>query len=96
MKTYYIGADVHSNSTELAIEHNGTIVSRHGVPTAIPAIKEILTSLGGKIHMTFYEARPVKRKICVIGSAFYPDFLDWPYQAPYSRVPLKLLQQYPF
>ena len=56
MKTYYIGADVHSNSTELAIEHNGKIVSRHGVPTAIPAIKEILASLGGgKIHLTFEE-----------------------------------------
>jgi len=55
MKTYYIGADVHSNSTELAIEHNGKIVSRHGLPTAIPAIKEVLTSLGGKIHITFEE-----------------------------------------
>ena len=55
MKTYYIGADVHSNSTELAIEHNGKIVSRHSVPTAIPAIKEVLTSLGGKIHLTFEE-----------------------------------------
>jgi transposase len=55
MKTYYIGADVHSNSTELAIERNGKIVSRHGVPTAIPAIKEVLTALGGKKHLTFEE-----------------------------------------
>lgn len=55
MKTYYIGADVHSNSTELAIEHNGNIVRRHSVPTAIPAIKEVLTSVGGKIHLTFEE-----------------------------------------
>jgi hypothetical protein len=55
MKTYYIGADVHSNSTELAIEYNGNIIRRHGVPTAIPAIKEVLTSLGGKIRMTFEE-----------------------------------------
>jgi hypothetical protein len=55
MKTYYIGADVHSNSTELAIEHNGKIVRRHSVPTAIPAIKEVLTSVGGKIHLTFEE-----------------------------------------
>jgi transposase len=55
MKTYYIGADVHSNSTELAIEHNGRIVSRHSIPTAIPAIKEVITSLGGKIRLTFEE-----------------------------------------
>jgi transposase len=55
MKTYYIGADVHSNSTELAIEHNGRIVRRHGVPTAIPAIKEVLASVRGKIHLTFEE-----------------------------------------
>lgn len=55
MRTYYIGADVHSNSTELAIEHNGRIVRRHGVPTAIPAIKEVLTSVSGKIHLTFEE-----------------------------------------
>ena len=55
MKTYYIGADVHSNSTELAIEHNGKIISRRGVSTTIPAIKEILASLGGKIHLTFEE-----------------------------------------
>ena len=38
MKTYYIGADVHSNSTELAIEHNGSVIRRHSIPTAIPAI----------------------------------------------------------
>jgi len=31
-----------------------------------------------KASEIFYEARPVKRKICVIGSAFYPDFLDRP------------------
>jgi len=55
MKTYYIGADVHSNSTELAIEHNGQIVSRSSVPTSIPSIKEVITSLGGRIHLTFEE-----------------------------------------
>jgi transposase len=55
MKTYYIGADVHSNSTELAIEHNGTIVSRHSVSTAIPAIKKVIASLSGRIHLTFEE-----------------------------------------
>jgi len=55
MKTYYVGADVHSNSTELAIEHNGNIVRCHSVPTAIPAIKEVITSLGGKVYLTFEE-----------------------------------------
>ncbi len=55
MKTYYIGADVHSNSTELAIEHKGRIVSRRSVPTTIPAIKDVIASVGGDIHLTFEE-----------------------------------------
>jgi len=55
MRTYYIGADVHSNSTELAIEHNGNIVCRRSVSTTIPAIKEVFASVGGKIHLTFEE-----------------------------------------
>jgi transposase len=55
MKTYYIGADVHSNNTELAIEYNGQIIGRHALPTAIPAIKDVLASVGGKIHLTFEE-----------------------------------------
>ena len=38
MATYYIGADVHSNNTELAIEQRGKIVSRYSVPTTIPSI----------------------------------------------------------
>jgi len=45
MKTYYIGADVHNNNTELAIEHSGNIVCRRSVPTTIPAIKEVLASV---------------------------------------------------
>jgi transposase len=55
MKTYYIGADVHSNNTEMAIEYNGQIISRHALPTAIPAIKEVLAALGGKVYLTFEE-----------------------------------------
>jgi hypothetical protein len=31
MVVYYIGADVHSNDTELAVEHKGVIVQRHAV-----------------------------------------------------------------
>jgi hypothetical protein len=48
MATYYIGADVHSNNTELAIEQRGRIVARYSVPTTIPAISTVLSSLQGK------------------------------------------------
>ena len=48
MATYYIGADVHSNNTELAIEQRGKIVSRYSVPTTIPAISNVLDSLQGR------------------------------------------------
>jgi len=45
MATYYIGADVNSNNTELAIEQRGKIVARYSVPTTIPAISTVLHSL---------------------------------------------------
>ena len=48
MATYYIGADVHSNNTELAIEQRGQIVARYSVPTSIPAISAVLNSIQGK------------------------------------------------
>jgi len=48
MATYYIGADVHSNNTELAIEKRGKIVARYSVPTTIPSISNVLQSLQGK------------------------------------------------
>jgi hypothetical protein len=48
MATYYIGADVHSNNTELAIEQKGRIVARYSVPTTIPAISTVLNSFQGK------------------------------------------------
>ena len=48
MATYYIGADVHSNNTELAVEQRGKIVARYSVPTTIPAISTVLSSLQGK------------------------------------------------
>ena len=43
MVTYYIGVDVHSNNTELAIEQRGRIVARYSVPTTItkPLIEHI-------------------------------------------------------
>jgi len=48
MATYYIGADVHSNNTELAIEQRGRIVARYSVPTTIPTISTVLSSLQGR------------------------------------------------
>jgi len=55
MTTYYIGADVHSNITELAIEKRNKIVARYSVPTTIPAISNVLDSLQGKKHMALEE-----------------------------------------
>jgi len=48
MATYYIGADVHSNNTEMAVEYKGKIMARYSVPTTIPAINNVLVSLQGK------------------------------------------------
>lgn len=55
MATYYIGADVHSNNTELAIEHRGKITARYSVPTTIPAISNVLDSLQGKKFLAMEE-----------------------------------------
>jgi len=55
MSTYYIGADVHSNSTELAIEKRSKIVARYSVPTSIPAIVNVLDSLQGKKYLAVEE-----------------------------------------
>ena len=55
MATYYIGADVHSNSTELAIEKRGKIVARYSVPTSILAITNVLDSLQGKKYLAVEE-----------------------------------------
>jgi len=48
MATYYIGADVHTNNTELAVEQRGRIVARYSVPTSIPTIGAVLNSIQGK------------------------------------------------
>ncbi len=48
MATYYIGADVHVNNTELAVEYRRKIVARYSVPTTIPAISTVLDSIQGK------------------------------------------------
>ena len=46
MSIYYIGADVHSNSTELAIEKRGKILARYSVPTNVRAISAVSSCLG--------------------------------------------------
>jgi len=48
MATYYIGADVHSNNTEMAVEYRHKVVARYSVPTTIPAISNVLVSIQGK------------------------------------------------
>jgi len=55
MAVYYIGADVHCNNTELAVEHNKKIIKRICVPTTVPAIRSVLADLGGRCHVTFEE-----------------------------------------
>ena len=42
MGTSYIGADVDSKMTDLAVERNGKIVERFRVPTTVPALREVL------------------------------------------------------
>jgi len=55
MTTYYIGADVHSNSTEMAIEKGKKIVASYIVPTTIQALSNILDSLQGKKQLAIEE-----------------------------------------
>ena len=45
---YYIGADVQSNNTELAIKQRGKIVARYSVSVTIIAISIIFDSLQGR------------------------------------------------
>jgi len=55
MVNYYIGADVDSKMTELAIEKKERIVNRYRVPTTIPALREVLGSIAGTKFLTFEE-----------------------------------------
>ena len=55
MTTYYIGADVHSNSTELAVERNKKIVQRYNLPTSIAALSNVLDFLKGEKHLAIEE-----------------------------------------
>jgi len=55
MANYYIGADVDSKMTELAIEKKEKIIQRYRVPTTIPALREVLGSIPGTKFLTFEE-----------------------------------------
>jgi transposase len=55
MTVYYIGADVHSNNTELAVEQQGQIVQRYSVPTTVQAIRRVLEQLDGAKHLVLEE-----------------------------------------
>jgi len=55
MANYYIGADVDCKMVELAIEKNEKIIGRYRVPTTIPALREVLGSIGGTKFLTFEE-----------------------------------------
>ena len=56
MKTYYIGADVHCNTTEIAIEALRRIEARYCVPTTVAAIRQVLDSLQGVKRLALEES----------------------------------------
>jgi transposase len=55
MVNHYIGADVHSNNVELAVERKGQIIQRHALPTRIRAIRDVLDRIPSPKHLTFEE-----------------------------------------
>jgi len=55
MATYYIGADVHSNSIEIAIRTRREVVQRYSITPSIQAAAEVLSSLQGTRHMAIEE-----------------------------------------
>ena len=55
MVVHYIGADVHSNNTELAIERKGQIIERYAVPTSIRAIRQVLDQIPSPKYLAFEE-----------------------------------------
>jgi transposase len=55
MATYYIGADVHATTTDLAFERDQRIAQQLRVPTTIPALREALASVSGTKHLAIEE-----------------------------------------
>jgi len=55
MATYYIGADVHSNTIEMAIMNRKKIVKRYTIPTSISSVAGVLDCLSGKKYLAIEE-----------------------------------------
>jgi transposase len=55
MATSYIGADVDSKMTELAVERNGEVVCRQRVETSILALKQFLGGVSGRKALSLEE-----------------------------------------
>lgn len=55
MTVHYIGADVDSRMTNLAVERNGRVIREFCVPTTIAALREVLESIGRPRWLTFEE-----------------------------------------
>lgn len=55
MATHYIGADVDSRMTNLAVERNGRIIRELCVPTTIPSLRAALESIPRPRSLTFEE-----------------------------------------
>lgn len=56
MKTYYVGMDVHKATIAIAvIEPSGKLISQTVVETATQAVRDVLHSLRGEVHVTFEE-----------------------------------------
>ena len=55
MVTHYIGADVDSKMTDLAVERNGRIVQRYRVPTDILSLRRVLEEVRGRKELTMEE-----------------------------------------
>jgi len=55
MATYYIGADVDSKMTDLAVTDKNGKVKTFRVPTTIPAIRSVLRSISGRTKLVIEE-----------------------------------------
>ena len=55
MTMNYIGADVDSKMTELAVRRKGKIVARRRIPTSIKDIRQYLAAISGQKALTFEE-----------------------------------------
>ena len=56
MKTYYIGADVHKQSTTIAVRQNNKIITMTTIPTQIDKLIEFLEQFRGRKYLTIEES----------------------------------------